>query len=150
MNVTKQWIKKRAFKMETVIFPSLSYYCYIDLLTLENCGGKKSQTIPFHQGEIGNPGEQGEIGFKGDKVGHRCTCTMHMHVTDLCSPASTSTWNYLYCRTSLFLTFDADLFVCVWQGILGPPGVPGIRGKPGPQVSFGLMVCFLVTFGGRS
>lgn len=27
--------------------------------------------------------------------------------------------------------------VCVGQGIQGAPGLPGIRGKPGPQVSFG-------------
>lgn len=27
--------------------------------------------------------------------------------------------------------------VCIGQGIQGAPGLPGIRGKPGPQVSFG-------------
>lgn len=49
---------------------------YINLNSLENCE-EKIQSFFFHQGEIGNPGEQGEIGFKGDKVGHRCTCTEH-------------------------------------------------------------------------
>lgn len=27
--------------------------------------------------------------------------------------------------------------ICIGQGIQGPPGLPGIRGKPGPQVSSG-------------
>lgn len=28
-------------------------------------------------------------------------------------------------------------FVCIGQGIQGAPGLPGIRGKPGPEVSYG-------------
>lgn len=79
-------------------------------------------------------GEPGEPGFQGDKVfqltafllnyPHRVYVYMYVHAFVLFVHSDTP-------NRVFYLNDD----VLIFQGIQGSPGLPGIRGKPGPQVN---------------
>jgi len=86
------------------------------------------------------PGEPGEPGFQGDKVfqltpflliySHRVYVYMYVHAF-----VFIYLFIFLHSNTPNRVFFYLNNHVLIFQGYQGSPGLPGIRGKLGPQVN---------------
>lgn len=69
-------------------------------------------SVFLRQGEVGIPGEQGELGYKGDKVDHRCIAYVHLinvHFLPSLAPALHAVSNtHIQC----YAAFVTELCLC--------------------------------------